>query len=64
MMRLAVRYIREEKPRKAVNILLAAIRGEISSASVSESLSIVQMSWAKSREERLRSALIWSNIFR
>lgn len=64
MIRLALSYLRNGKPKKAGSILLGALRGEISSATVSESLSIVQMRWAKSREERFRSALIWSSTFK
>lgn len=64
MMRLALNYIREGKPKKAISILLGALRGEISTATISEALSIIQVRWAKSREERLRSALIFSQIFK
>lgn len=64
MMSLALSYIKSGNVRKAASILLGALRGEISEATVSESLSIVQMKWAKSRSEMLRSALIWSRVFR
>lgn len=64
MIRLALSYLTEKKINKAKRILLGAIRGEISSATVSESLSIVQQQWARSREERLRSALIWASVFK
>lgn len=64
MMRLALNYLRAGKARKAGSVLLGALRGEISMATISESLSIVQMRWARSREERLRSALIWSAVFK
>jgi hypothetical protein len=64
MMKLALSYLRESKVKKAVSVLLGALRGEISMATISESLSIVQIRWCKSREERLRSALIWSQIFK
>jgi hypothetical protein len=64
MIQLALSYFREGKSKKYVSVLLGAVRGEIEEATVSEALSIVQTRWAKSREERLRSALIWSQIFR
>lgn len=64
MMRLALDFLRAGKARKAGSVLLGALRGEISTATISESLSIVQMRWARSREERLRSALIWSTVFK
>lgn len=64
MMRLALDFLRGGKPRKAGSVLLGALRGEVSMATVSESLSIVQLRWARSREEMLRSALIWSTVFK
>jgi hypothetical protein len=64
MMKLALSYLREHKIKKGISILLGALRGEISMATISESLSIVQTRWCRSREERLRSALIWSNTFK
>lgn len=50
--------------KKGQRILMGAIRGEIAKATISEALSIVQMKWCRSREERLRSALIWSGVFK
>jgi len=64
MMRLALSYIREGKPKKAISVLLATLRGEISEATVAESLSIAQVKWAKSREEKLRVALMWGGVFK
>jgi len=64
MMRLTLDYIRGGKPKKAISVLLGALRGEISEATIAESLSIIQTRWSKSREERLRSALIWSQTFK
>lgn len=64
MMKLALNYLRDNKPRKAARVLLMALRGDISVATISESLSIVQMTLARSREERLRSALIWGQVFK
>ena len=64
MMRLALDFLRAGKVKRGISVLLGALRGEIAVATISESLSIVQMRWARSREERLRSALIWSTVFR
>lgn len=71
MIRLALSYfnlgisnLSWSKVKKGKSILMGAVRGEISRATISESLSIVQMKWCRSREERLRSALIWSNVFK
>jgi hypothetical protein len=64
MISLSLSYLREGKIKKGISILLGCLRGEISKATISESLSIVQIKWSRSREERLRSALIWSNIFK
>lgn len=63
MIRLALDFLREGKSKKAISILLMALRGEISQATISESLSIVQMKVARSREDRLKSSLVWSHIF-
>jgi len=64
MIKLALSYLREDKIKKGISLLLGALRGEICVATISESLSIVQVRWARSREERLRSALVWSQIFK
>lgn len=64
MMQLALDYLRGGKPKKCISSLLLAIRGEISQATISEALSIVQSRVAKSREDRLHSALVWSQVFK
>lgn len=64
MMRLSLDYIRQNRITKAKGILLGTLRGELHSATISEALSITQLRWATSREERLISAKIWSKIFK
>lgn len=61
--RLSDYYKRNEQPRKASAATNLFLRGEISEATVSEALSIVQYRLAKTRTERLQSALIWRRIF-
>jgi hypothetical protein len=64
MVSLSLDYLRQNRITKAKGVLLGTLRGELSAATVSESLSIVQTRWSRSREERLRSAQIWSSVFK
>ena len=57
-------FITQGKGRKALAINNAIIKGEILGATVSEALSMIQSSYAKSREERLASAMIWGEVYR
>lgn len=62
--RLAEVYIKKKHYRKARIALSAIIFGTINAATVSEALSMVQTMVARSREDRLDSALIWSEVYK
>jgi len=60
---LAYWFSENEQPSKANAILRGLERGEISEATISEALSIVQYRWARSRTDRMRTSLIWREFF-
>lgn len=57
-------YIDHGPVGKATMINNAIIKGEILAATVSEALSIIQSQYARTREERLASAMIWGEVYR
>lgn len=62
--RMTEYYIRKKHYRKARITLSYLMNGTINAATVSEALSMVQTLVAKSREDRLESALIWAEVYR
>jgi hypothetical protein len=62
--RLSNYFIEQGVNRKAMAVNNAIIRGEILGATISEALSMIQEKYAKSREDRLASALIWGEVYR
>lgn len=57
-------YLKEGMPRKARAVNNAIITGELNASTVAEALSIVQNRYANTRERRMISALIWSEVYR
>jgi hypothetical protein len=62
--RLVEVFIKKKNYRKARIINAFTINGTINAATVAEALSMVQSMVAKSREDRLDSALIWGEVYR
>lgn len=62
--RLTEYYMKKKHYRKARITNAAIISGLINAATVSEALSIVQTVVARTREDRLESALIWGEVYR
>lgn len=62
--RLVEVFIKKKNYRKARIALSMIIFGTINAATVAEALSMVQTLVAKSREDRLDSSLIWSEVYR
>lgn len=64
MMKLAIWYLKQANIKKAVSVLMTAIRGELDEATAAEALSIVQWKYCKTKEEMMISARIWGEVFR
>lgn len=62
--KLALHFSKDGKHRKARAVIQAIINGELTAATVSEALSMVQSRYAKTRAERLESAMIWGEVYR
>jgi hypothetical protein len=62
--RLTELFMTKKHYRKARITNSMIITGKINAATVSEALSMVQTMVAKTREDRLESALIWKEVYR
>lgn len=62
--RLAEYYMSKKHYRKARIAQAGIINGVLNAATVSEALSIVQTMVARTREDRIESAMIWSEVYR
>lgn len=63
LINLALSFIRKNDITKARSILVASLRGDLTAATIAESLSIAQHLWCKTMDEKVRSSLVWKKIF-